>query len=257
MSCVACASLVADRRAVRDRIRDEMAAALPGAGAAELRAACERRLREHTVLEAQRIRLRHSLAAVEVEGRRAAAARRREREMAAKAARRAAPCAECGLPDAAGLYPPCSYARRTGLLVQEAVDLAVAVRADLDDVEQVAQLTAQCEADTRTLIAEVCRRRGGDEAWVSYAAQEIAERIRDERRAAALRRLASSEEAVAEADAAYEAALRQRPRALQAAEAAAEAACRRAAGFLLRSQLGQLRVVRARAAAGRAHRRAA
>jgi hypothetical protein len=31
------------------------------------------------------------------------------------------------------------------LLVQEAVDLAVAVRADLDDAEQVAQLTARCE----------------------------------------------------------------------------------------------------------------
>jgi hypothetical protein len=255
--CASCAALIADRRAVRAEVRTETAADLPGADAAKLRAACERRLREHTVLEAERTRLRHARAVVEVEARRAAAAQRREREAAAERARRAAPCAECGLPDAAGLCPPCSYARRTELLVQEAVDLAVAVRADLDDVEQVAQLTARCEADTRTLIAEACQRRSGDETWAAYAAQEVAEQVRDERRATALRRLAGSEEAVAEADAAYEAALRRRPRALQAAEAAAEDACRRTVGYLLRSRLGQLQVVRARAAAGRTHHRAA
>ncbi|MEV7129705.1 hypothetical protein [Streptomyces sp. NPDC093260] len=255
--CASCASLLADRRAVRARVRTETAADLSGAGAAELRAACERRLREHTVLEAERTRLRHARAVVEVARRRAAAAQRREREVAAERARRSAPCAECGLPDAAGLCPPCSYARRTNLLVQEAVDLAVAVRADLNDVQQVAQLTARCEADTRTLIAEVCRRRGGDEVLVAYAAQEVAERVRDERRAAALRRLAESEEAMAEADAVYEAALRRCPRAVRGAEAAADDACRRAAGYLLRSRLGQLQVVRARAAAGRAHHEAA
>src|SRR5439155_15039291 len=55
---------------------------------------------------------------------------------------------------------------------------------------------------------------GGDEVWAAFAAQEVAEQVRDERRAAALRRLTGSEEAVAEADAAYEAALRRRPRAL-------------------------------------------
>ncbi|WP_239146367.1 hypothetical protein [Streptomyces sp. SID10815] len=255
--CASCASLLADRRAVRARVRTETAADLPGAGASELRAACERRLREHTVLEAERTRLRHARAVVEVARRLAAATQRREREVAAEQARRSTPCAECGLPDAAGLCPPCSYSRRTDLLVQEAVDLAVAVRADLNDVQQVAQLTARCEADTRTLIAEVCRRRGGDEVLVAYAAQEVAERVRDERRAAALRRLAESEEAMAEADAAYEAALRRRPRAVRAAEAAADDACRRAAGYLLRSRLGQLQVVRARAAAGRAHHEAA
>jgi hypothetical protein len=69
-------------------------------------------------------------------------ARRREREEEAERARRSAPCSGCGLPDAAGLCPPCSYARRTDLLVQAAVDLAVAVRADLDDAEQITQLTA-------------------------------------------------------------------------------------------------------------------
>ncbi|WP_405535293.1 hypothetical protein OG426_54945 (plasmid) [Streptomyces canus] len=152
------------------------------------------------------------------------------------------------------MCPPCSYARRTDLLVQEAVDMAVAARADLDDAEQVAQLTARCEADTRTLIADVCRRRGGDEAWTAYAAQEVAEQVRDERRAAAVRRLMASEDAVAEADAAYEAALRQRPHDQRGAEAAADDARRRTAGYLLRSRLGQLTVLRGRLATGRSHR---
>ena len=249
--CDTCGNVIHIRRARRVRTAADIDRELPGIGAAERRQVLEERLREHTAAEAERTRLRHARAVAEVEGRRAAAAQRRERAVAAERARQAAPCAECGLPDAAGLCPPCSYVRRTNLLVQEAVDLAVVVRADLDDVEQVVQLTARCEADTRTLITEACRRRGGDEAWAAYAAQEVAEQVRDERRAAALRRLTGSEEAVAEADAVYKAELRQRPRALQAAEAAADDACRRTAGYLLRSRLGHLQVVRARVAAGR------
>jgi hypothetical protein len=254
--CENCNNVLHIRRARRAKIAAQVDRELPGLAAGERRRVLEEQLREHTVLEAERTRRRHACAVVEVEGRRAAAARRREQEEEAERARRSAPCSECGLPDAAGLCPPCSYARRTDLLVQEAVDLVVAVRADLDDAEQVAQLTARCEADTRTLIADVCRRRSGDEAWTAYAAQEVAERVRDERQVAAVRRLMASEDAVAEADAAYEAALRQRPRDHWGAEAAADDACRRTAGYLLRSRLGQLEVLRARMAAGRPHSRA-
>ncbi|MGW2520826.1 hypothetical protein ACWC09_28190 [Streptomyces sp. NPDC001617] len=252
--CASCASLLADRRAVRARVRAEAAADLPGAGVAEPRAVSELRLREHAVLEAERVQLRQARAAAEVEGRRAAVARRHAAEAEAEAARWAAPCAECGLPGAAGLCPQCTFQRRTDNVVREAVDLAVSVQADLTDPDQVADLTARCEADTRALISEVCRRRGGDEAWMAYAAQEVAEQVRDERRVAALRRLTGSEEAVAEADAAYEAALRQRPRDRQAA---ADDAGRRTAGCLLRNRMGQLQLVRARAAAGQARRRSA
>ncbi|WP_405624909.1 hypothetical protein OG933_01610 [Streptomyces sp. NBC_00016] len=81
----------------------------------------------------------------------------------------------------------------------------------------------------------------------------MAEQICGERRASALRRLMAGAEAGAEADAAYEAALRQHPRHPMAAEAAAESASRRTAGYLLRSRLGQLQVLRARVAAGRPH----
>ncbi|MEU9271214.1 hypothetical protein AB0E04_38100 [Streptomyces sp. NPDC048251] len=165
--CLSCASVIADRRAVRARIRAEAAAQLAGAGTAELQAALEQRLRRHIVVEADRAQVRHDRAAVVAEERRAAVARRREREEVAVRGRQSAPCTGCGLPEAAGLCPPCSYARRTDLLVREAVDLVVAVRADLDDPEQIAELTAHCEADTRALIAEECRRRGGDEAWMA------------------------------------------------------------------------------------------
>ncbi|MER6288475.1 hypothetical protein [Streptomyces sviceus] len=252
--CENCNNVIHIRRARRAKISAQIDQDLPGLAAGERRRILDEQLRDHTVLEAERTQRRHARAVVEVEGRRAAAERRRERQEEAERARRSAPCSGCGLPDAAGLCPPCSYARRTDLLVQEAVDLAVAARADLDDPEQVAQLTARCEADTRTLIADACRRRGGDEAWAAYAAQEIAERVRDERRAAAVRRLMASEDAVAEADAAYEAALRQRLRDHRGAEAAADDACRRTAGYLLRSRLGQLTVLRMGVAAGRSHR---
>jgi hypothetical protein len=69
-----------------------------------------------------------------------------------------------------------------------------------------------------------------------------------------MRRLMASEDAVAEADAAYEAALRKRPRDHRAAQAAADDACRRTADYLLRSRLRQLTVLRARMAASRSHR---
>jgi hypothetical protein len=88
----------------------------------------------------------------------------------------------------------------------------------------------------------------------SWPTKLAAELVRDERRVAAMRRLMASEDAVAEADAAYEAALRKRPRDHRAAQAAADDACRRTADYLLRSRLGQLTVLRARMAASRSHR---
>ncbi|WP_328675011.1 hypothetical protein [Streptomyces sp. NBC_00343] len=69
--------------------------------------------------------------------------------------------AACVMPDAAGLCPHCAYRRSTDLLVEEAVDLAVAVRADLNDPVQVSELRQRCETGTRALLAAVCRRRSG------------------------------------------------------------------------------------------------
>lgn len=250
--CPGCTAVTAERRAVRARVRAEVDAELAGAGAAARHAAVEERLRERTVFEAGRIRARHARVVDEVEARRAAAVRRREAEEAAEAKRQSAACAECGLPGAAGLCPGCTYQRRADALVCEAVDLAVAVRANLNDPAQVAALTARCEADTRVLLADVCRRSGsGDEALAAFSAPQIAARIRDERRASALRRLLVSEEADREAEAVYDSVLRQRPHDHHAAETAAEEARHRTAAYLLRRNLGQLQVLRARIAAGR------
>ncbi|WP_329538546.1 hypothetical protein OG568_61260 (plasmid) [Streptomyces sp. NBC_01450] len=253
--CPGCAAVKADLRAVRARIQAEVDADLAGTGSARLRAVYEERLRQHTVLEADRTRARHARAAAEVKGRLAAVARRREAEEAAELQRRSAACSECGLPGAAGLCPDCAYRRRTDHLVREAVDLAIAVRADLDDPAQVAALTERCETDTRALITDVSRRTG--EALAAFTGREVAERIRDERRASALRRLLSSAEAEAEADAVYDTVLRHRPRGRQAAQAAADDARRRTAQHLLERKLGQLQVLRVRVAAGRLPQRAA
>jgi hypothetical protein len=111
----------------------------------------------------------------EVEMRRTAAARRRATEEAAELERLSAACVECGLPGAAGLCPECTYRRRTGTLMQEAVDPAVAVRADLDDPAQIAALSERCEADTRALVNDVCRRQA-DQALAAFTAREVAER---------------------------------------------------------------------------------
>ncbi|MEU0950294.1 hypothetical protein ABZ379_47850 [Streptomyces canus] len=251
--CPTCANIVHMRRALRARVASRVEAEMQGSDPAARRAEAERRLREETVLDEQRAQVRRARAAREVEQRQQAIARRRALEEGAELARRQAPCADCGLPGSAGLCPVCSYRRRTEELVREAIDLAVAVRADLLDADAVDDLTQQCEADTRALLHLACERACGadaDPAWAAFTAPEVAQQIRDERRAAALRRLLGSQEAVAEADAAYEACLRLRGRGSEAAaEEAADAAGRRTAEFLLRQRLGELHAARRRAAA--------
>ncbi|MEU5198504.1 hypothetical protein AB0G86_31430 [Streptomyces scabiei] len=247
--CTRCGEVIAGRREVRARVRAELEEEVSGGPAADRRAAYEQRLRTLVLVEADRTRVRQARETAAVQTRRAAAVRRQEAD---ELARRSAPCAECGLLNAEGLCPPCTYRRRTDALVREAVDLAVAMRADAGNLTQVARLTERCEADTRALVEAVCRREsGGDEAMAAFMAPEVAERIRDERRDSALRRLLTCEEAEAEALSVYGTALRQRPHDLRAAEAAAEKARHRTARHVLGSLLGELRVVRARAAAGR------
>ncbi|MER8226463.1 hypothetical protein ABTZ58_39470 [Streptomyces sp. NPDC094143] len=254
--CENCNNVLHIRRAQRAKIAAEVDRELPGLGGRERRQVLEERLREHTQREAEQAGARHDQVVAEVEMRRAAAARRRAAEEAAALQRRAAACVECGLPGAAGLCPECTYRRCTDALVQEAVDLAVAVRADLDDPAQIAALSERCEADTRALLDDVCRRQTAtDQGLLAFTAREVAERIRDERRASAHSRLLRSEEAEAEAEAVYDTVLRRRPRGHQAAEEAAEEARRRTAHYLLERKLGLLRAQRARMQAGRAPKR--
>ncbi|MGW0189016.1 hypothetical protein ACWDV7_25065 [Streptomyces sp. NPDC003362] len=211
----------------------------------------EERLREDTMLEAAHAQARQERAAADASRRRAAAARRRQAQEVAEMAWQSAPCVECGMPGAAGLCPDCTYRRRTDELVREAVDLVVAARADLDDPAQVASLTERCEADTRDPIADVCRRANHGGVLAAFTGREVAERIRDERRAGVLRRLMASGDAEFEADAVCDTVLRT-SRDHQAAQAAAEDPRRRTAEYLLRQNVGQLHAFRARGAAGRA-----
>ncbi|MGW2426619.1 hypothetical protein ACWC0C_47030 [Streptomyces sp. NPDC001709] len=250
--CPTCGTIVRTRRALRTQVAARVTE-MPYRDPAGRRAQAERLLREETVLEEQRAQVRRAQAEREVEQRQQAIVRRRALEEEAELARRQAPCVDCGLPESAGLCPECSYRRRTDEFVQEAVDLAVAVRADPSDAVAVAELTHQCETDTRALLTLACKRACGpdaDLAWAAFTAPQVAQQIRDERRAAALRRLLGSQEVVAEADAAYEACLRHRGRsAEEAADGAADAAGRRTAEFLLRQLLGELHATRRRAAA--------
>jgi hypothetical protein len=245
--CPSCENIAHIRHTLRARIAGQVGSQMPYSDPAIRRAEIERRLREETAIEEQRAQIRRTHAEREVEQRQQAIARRRALEEEAELARRQALCADCGLPEAAGLCPACSSKRRTEELVKQAVDLAVAVRTDLSDAAQVAKLTHQCERDTRALLAAACKQACGPDAdpvLVAFTAPKVAQRIRDERHAAALCRLQRSEVAMAESDAVYDACLRRRGRGAEAAAQAADTAGRRTAEFLLGQLLDGLRAVR-------------
>ncbi|MFG2424979.1 hypothetical protein ACGFWD_38960 [Streptomyces sp. NPDC048448] len=251
--CPSCGNVVHIRRSLRARVAAAVEADLPYVLPAERRSEIGRRLRKEYVLEEQRAQLRRTRTECEVAQRRQAVAQRRALEEDVQEARRQAPCADCGLPGSAGLCPGCSYRRRTEELVGEAVDLAVAVRADLSDASAVAELTRQCERDTRALLRAACEQACGPDAdprWIAFTTPQIAQQILDDRRAAALRRLLGSQDVVAEVDAAY-AACRRRRGSEEDADVVAEAAGRRTAEYLLRQYVGELHAARQREAAGR------
>ncbi|MEV6806575.1 hypothetical protein [Streptomyces sp. NPDC051132] len=249
--CPTCTTVIANRRAQRARLRALVDEQLAGASTAERRAVYEKHLREHTHREAARAEVCRAREADAVQARRAVAARRRAQQEAAAQARRSAPCAECDLPDAAGLCPQCTHQQRIQDLLREAVDLAVAVRAGLDDPDDVAQLTEQCAADTQALLTKASQHNNSQPELQSLTEREVADRIRAERRTSALKRLLVSEEADAESETVYEMVLRRHPTAHQAAQEAAERARYRTAQYLLQQRLSQLHVLRIRAAAGR------
>ncbi|EST17907.1 hypothetical protein M878_46135 (plasmid) [Streptomyces roseochromogenus subsp. oscitans DS 12.976] len=264
--CENCANVIHIRAARRARIGSDIDRELPGLSARERRRVLEDRLREHATAEAADLVRRREQAAVERARRdaaRAAARERAEREQqeaeAAWLARGMLPCEDCGLPESAGLCPQCTsrrrtkeLARHTETLIREAVELAVAARADLTDPDAVRAMIEQCERDTRTLLAAACERaccQDEDPDAVAHTAPQVARRIRDERREAALRRLARSEDAEAEAQRAFQSEqgrrwYRHNPTsagAVAPATKAAYTARERAAEYLLTSRLEQLR----------------
>ncbi|MFE6667624.1 hypothetical protein ACFVFH_29220 [Streptomyces sp. NPDC057697] len=245
--CESCDCLVADRRSLRRSIAATVAEQLGTASPQLQLTEVERRLREaHHAKAAAAQALRQERDAQKQDRRRAAARRRQELE-AAEAARAAMPCRKCGLPDTAGECPVCAFRKRTDELIGQTVDLVVALRVDTLDLRAVAEMTAQVEQDTRTVIEQAYAQNSdspdlpdfpdfpdspdlpgspgipgssdpsgspdpSDDAPVdagvrAYALQQLAAKLLSQRRSQALQRLAESEPAREAAERAYRVAL--------------------------------------------------
>lgn len=250
--CSSCRVLVGDRRALRARIAAEVEQEMPGAVAGDVRAEVEKRLHAAVVSEAAARAARRKRQLAERHARDRVVARHRAESAAAEEARRAAPCADCGLPDAAGLCPGCTWLRAAEQAVAEAVDLAVMTCVDLMDPAAVAEATARCTADTWALLTQQLdrlRAEGTEGVAAAFAAREIAEKIRDQRRESLHNRLMRSAAARREAGLAYATELRTRrhpSRALAraAAERAADEALWRTVEVLRAERVRQLHTAR-------------
>ncbi|WP_052412514.1 hypothetical protein [Streptomyces mutabilis] len=251
--CPSCQVLIGDRRGLRARIAAETSRELAGAQPQVLQAEIEKRLNAAVALETAEQAVRREQALAQQEARARVIEQRRAEYAAAEQARSAAPCADCGLPDAAGRCMLCTQRRSVERLVAEAVDLAVMAQADLGNAAAVAEATARCTADTRALLEqhlERLRAQGVEEVVLLFAAREVAEKLRDRRRESLNGRLMCSERAQAEADLAYDAAMRAAHRfptqamAQEAAERSADEALKRAVAFLFAERERQLRIMR-------------
>ncbi|WP_129260277.1 hypothetical protein [Streptomyces sp. M3] len=251
--CPSCQVLIGDRRGLRARIAAETARELAGAAPQVLQAETEKRLNAAVTYEAAVQAERHEQALAEQQARARVIEQRRAEYAAAERERLSAPCADCGIPDAAGRCLLCTERRAVERALAEAVDFAVMARADLTDPVAVADATERCAADTRTLLErhlDVQRAAGIEEAGLLLAAREIAEKLREQRRESLNGRLMRSTEAEWEADKAYEAKMRSahryptRAMAQSAAEQAADEALARTVQVLFADRARQLRIAR-------------
>ncbi|MFE6895196.1 hypothetical protein [Streptomyces sp. NPDC057694] len=247
--CENCINVIHLRRAHRATIAARITRELPHLTPTDRRRIVEEQLRERT--DAKSLARRHQQIAVEREQRTAALQARRSREQqehaaaaVAAAQAQAQPCRDCGAPNAAGHCPTCASRESTERLLHDAVELAVAVRTKCTDADHVAALVEQCTADTHALLARTCERaalRSDGSAARAETEEQVARRIRMERRHAALQSLARSQAAVAAGDAAYAAHRERFSRAPKRdAERAARAAEQHAAEQLLNARLDRL-----------------
>nr|WP_024126217.1 hypothetical protein [Streptomyces sp. FR1]AHE38836.1 Hypothetical protein pFRL3_59 [Streptomyces sp. FR1] len=250
-TCPSCDCLVGDRRGLRQIVATEVAAQHPHATGGQWRGVYEEALRAKFDYQSAMDAVRRERAA-ERQIAFYAAIEEQKTQLAEDKARRAArPCEDCGRAEAAGLCPVCSLRRSTKALVDQAVDIAVALRADVDDPQAVATLTAQVGQDTWAFIRGAVASDGtADPVCRAFAEKDLAQRVLEQRRQRALERLRESGPAEAEAAHVRRMTLhgmfpteKNRKRAEKAAAKARE----RVAQDLLREFLGDL--ARARAAA--------
>ncbi|MFZ3492086.1 hypothetical protein ACODT5_02410 [Streptomyces sp. 5.8] len=190
LPCASCATITGDRRDLRARIRAEVVAEAVGLSPGEQRAEVDRRLNlavQHQIVMAE-LRRERGLAE---KGLRMEVVERRRAEIAAEhTAWAGQPCADCGIPDAGGLCLACTADRGVARVLRQAVDVAVAMRADFTDLQAVRDLSAQIEADTlatadAAAAGEVLR----DPAVVTFARLSALRKILAERTQRALHRL--------------------------------------------------------------------
>ncbi|MET8768841.1 hypothetical protein [Streptomyces sp. NPDC004658] len=253
-ACESCQVLVGDRRALRQRVADQVLdERLSGRlvlAEREVGREVERRLQEAVRQELVRKAAARKRASAEQVVRKASYELKRQALAEAEQARAAAPCADCGLPDAAGLCLRCTEQRGVEMALRDAVRYALVLRFDPGDVTGTRALWQDCEQATRAVLAErldQLREQGHDEAAVAFTGRRLIEDLRDRRRRAALVRLGQHEEAEHAARMAAAAARRKQRQphtveARDAVRAAGEAARGRVAERWLGELLAQLRV---------------
>jgi hypothetical protein len=247
LGCDSCACLVEDQRALRRSVAATVAAQHPSLAAEERRAEVERRLRERLAHEATMDLARRERSAQKHVELLEAIDRQRKAVAATEAARAARPCEDCSIADAGGLCLACSTRRGTAALVKQAVDITVALRAELDDQKALTELTERVERDTWNVLMTACAGEDADDtASEAYTERLVAEKLLAQRRSAALTHLRSTKLAEAEAEHAHWMTMRQgstypsRQKALEAAAAAGEKARARVAEQLLSDFLRDL-----------------
>ncbi|MET9083639.1 hypothetical protein ABZX77_17385 [Streptomyces sp. NPDC004237] len=250
-TCPSCDCLIGDRRGLRQIVATDVAAQHPHVTPGEWRGAYEQALRAKFDYQSAMDAVRRERSAERQVAFYAAVEEQRAQLAEDKVRRAARPCEDCGRAEAAGLCPVCSLRRSTKALVDQAVDIAVAVRTDVDDPKAVATLTAQVGEDTWAVVRGAMAPDGADDPVCrAFAEKDLAQKVLDQRRQRTLQRLRESEPADMEAAHVRRMTLhgmfpteKNRERAEKAAAKARE----RVAQDLLREFLGDL--ARARAAA--------
>ncbi|MFJ3890908.1 hypothetical protein [Streptomyces rubrogriseus] len=197
--CESCECLIADRRRLRTAVATRVSAGRHRIPQLEWRTAYERELQTTVHRETAASLIRRKSMAENQAAFLTAVERRKEAWAKARAAAATQPCADCGASDASGLCPVCTLRRESVVLVDKAVDIAVALRADAGDPQALAALTEQVRRDTWAIVRRTGL--GGRGAAVSraFAQRELAKRLLAGRRQLALERLQKSEPANAEA----------------------------------------------------------
>ncbi len=254
-ACESCQVLIGDRRglrrAVADRVLEDRLSGRLVVPQSEVGREVERRLQEAVREELVRRAAARERAVAEQAVREASYEVKRQRFAEEEWARAAAPCADCGVPEACGLCLGCTERRGIEAAVEDAVAFALVLRFDPADAPGARALWQDCERATRAALEErlvQLREQGVDEAALSWNGCRLMEELRDRRRRAVIVRLGQHEEAEQAARMAASALRRKQhqpntPEAQEAVREAGEGARRRVAERWLDELLAELRAV--------------